>query len=52
MEIIELVRTRRDSANQNLGFASRPFVLCGLPVKRPPRERYYTNAATVNFCSK
>ena len=36
-EIIELVRIRRDSANQNLGFASRPFVLCGLPVKRPPK---------------
>jgi hypothetical protein len=22
---------------QNLGFASRPFVLCGLPIKRSPR---------------
>jgi replication initiator protein len=37
MEIIELVRVKRESANQNLGFASRPFVLCGLPVKRPPK---------------
>jgi hypothetical protein len=36
-EIIELVRTRRENANQNLGFASRPFVLCGLPVKKPPK---------------
>jgi len=26
---------KRQEANQNLGFASRPFVLCGLPVKRP-----------------
>lgn len=30
-----LVRTNRESLNQNLGFASRPFVLCGLPIKRP-----------------
>ena len=37
METIELVRTRRENGNQNLGFASRPFVLCGLPVKRPPK---------------
>ena len=34
---IELVRTKRESASQNLGFASRPFVLCGLPVKRPSK---------------
>jgi hypothetical protein len=34
---IELVRVNRDTASQTLGFASRPFVLCGLPVKRPPR---------------
>lgn len=34
-EVIELVRAKRETANQTLGFASRPFVLCGLPVKRP-----------------
>src|SRR5271165_3971895 len=34
-EVIELVREKRESGNQALGFASRPFVLCGLPVKRP-----------------
>jgi hypothetical protein len=32
---VRIVRTNRDAATQNLGFASRPFVLCGLPVKRP-----------------
>ena len=32
---IQLVRERRESANQNLGFASRPFVLCGLPIRQP-----------------
>ena len=36
-EAIELVRLKRESVTQNLGFASRPFVLCGLPVKRPAK---------------
>ena len=36
-ESIQLVRDRRSEANQ-LGFASRPFVLCGLPVRCPPRS--------------
>src|SRR5215470_11891093 len=36
LDAIELVRLRRESHNQNLGFSSRPFVLCGLPVRRPP----------------
>ena len=36
-EAIQLVRLKRDNVTQNLGFASRPFVLCGLPIKRPPR---------------
>jgi hypothetical protein len=34
-EAIACVRLKRQDANQNLGFASRPFVLCGLPVKKP-----------------
>lgn len=34
-EAIACVRLKRQEANQSLGFASRPFVLCGLPVKRP-----------------
>jgi hypothetical protein len=36
VESIECVRLRRENARQNLGFSSRPFVLCGLPVRRPP----------------
>jgi hypothetical protein len=36
-EVVELVRLKREQVNPNLGFASRPFVLCGLPVKRPPK---------------
>jgi hypothetical protein len=34
-DAIACVRLKRQEAIQNLGFASRPFVLCGLPVKRP-----------------
>lgn len=34
-ETVELVRANRESERQNLGFSSRPFVLCGLPAKRP-----------------
>ncbi|MGC4052785.1 MAG: replication protein RepA [Paludibaculum sp.] len=33
VESIECVRLKRDVARQNLGFSSRPFVLCGLPVR-------------------
>ena len=29
-EAIQLVRLKRDTVNQNVGFTSRPFVLCGL----------------------
>lgn len=32
---VELVRLRREQGSQSIGFASRPFVLCGLPIKRP-----------------
>jgi hypothetical protein len=35
LEAVECVRMKRDSASQHLGFASRPFILCGLPVKKP-----------------
>lgn len=36
LESIDCVRLRRQAGCQNLGFSSRPFVLCGLPIKRPP----------------
>ena len=34
-ETIQLVRENREADRQNLGFSPRPFVLCGLPLKRP-----------------
>ncbi|HEY3439693.1 MAG TPA: replication protein RepA [Paludibaculum sp.] len=35
VEGIQLVREKRDQGSQSLGFTSRPFVLCGLPIRRP-----------------
>lgn len=34
-DAIQIVRVNRDAGTQNLGFGARPFVLCGLPVRRP-----------------
>ncbi len=36
---IELVRIKREQRNQDLCFSSRPLVLCGLPVRRLPKEQ-------------
>ncbi len=36
VESICLVREQRRSGRQELAFNARPFVLCGLPLRRPP----------------
>jgi len=33
----QLVTMKREEGRQELAFNSRPFVLCGLPIRRPPR---------------
>jgi hypothetical protein len=38
-EGICLVREKRENATQTLGFTARPFVLCGLPIRRPPPDQ-------------
>ena len=35
-EGIALVRSKREEGTQVLAFSSRPFVMCGLPVRKPP----------------
>lgn len=35
-ESVACVRLKRRSDTRSVGFVSRPFVLCGLPIKRPP----------------
>ena len=36
---IELVRMKREQRTQDLCFGSRPFVLCGLPDRRLPKNQ-------------
>jgi hypothetical protein len=33
---VELVRQKRDEGAQQVAFGARPFVLCGLPIRRLP----------------
>ncbi len=39
MERIDLIRSDPERRGERLGFTSRPFVLCGLPFRRPPRDQ-------------
>jgi len=34
----EVVTMKRAAGRQDLAFNSRPFVLCGLPIRRPPKQ--------------
>ena len=38
-EAIEIVRLKREQGAQTLAFSSRPFVMCGLPVRRLPADQ-------------
>src|SRR3954451_287913 len=44
-----LVRLKREEGKQSLGFSSRPFVLCGLPVRRPPKDELLYERRNGNF---
>lgn len=33
---VEAVRRKRNAGNQEIIFGARPFILCGLPIRRPP----------------
>jgi hypothetical protein len=44
-----LVRTKREEKNQILAFSSRPFALCGLPVRRPPERELLFERRNGNF---
>ena len=39
LESIQLIRQQRDNGKQDLAFHARPFVLCGIPLRRPPRNQ-------------
>jgi hypothetical protein len=38
-EAIQLIRDQRETGRQELAYNARPFVLCGIPLRRPPREQ-------------
>jgi hypothetical protein len=44
-----IVRLKREEGKQNLGFSSRPFVLCGLPVKKLPKNELLYERRNGNF---
>jgi len=39
LEAIQMVREQRESRRQAIAFHARPFVLCGLPLRRPPTDQ-------------
>jgi hypothetical protein len=49
VEGIELVRSNRDQGKQNLCFSSRPFVLCGLPLRPLPKGQLLYERRNGNF---
>ncbi|MFN9263355.1 MAG: replication protein RepA [Acidobacteriota bacterium] len=48
-EGIALVRANREDGRQPLAFASRPFILCGLPIRRPPTDQLLFERRNGNF---
>ena len=43
------VRWKREEGKQNVGFSSRPFVLCGLPVRKPIKGESLYERRNGNF---
>ena len=46
---IALVRSNRESGQQSLAFTSRPFILCGLPVRKPSPDQLLFERRNGNF---
>jgi hypothetical protein len=49
LDSIQLIRDQRDNRQQQLAFHARPFVLCGLPLRRPPRSQLVHSRHSGNF---
>jgi hypothetical protein len=39
LEAVRLIREQRDNGKQDLAYNARPFVLCGIPLRRPPQNQ-------------
>jgi hypothetical protein len=46
---IQLVHLKREQGKQNLGFSSRPFIPCGLPIRRPPAGQLFFERRNGHF---
>ncbi len=44
-----IVRLKREEGKQNVGFSSRPFVLCGLRVRKPTKDEMLYERRNGNF---
>lgn len=49
LERIDRIRADPERRGDHLGFTSRPFVLCGLPMRRPPRSQLLFERRNVRF---
>jgi hypothetical protein len=49
---IALIRSNREERKQSLCFSSRPFVLCGLPMRRLPADQLLYESRNGNFVLK
>ena len=39
LEAVTLIREERENGKQALAYNARPFVLCGLPLRPPPKDQ-------------
>jgi hypothetical protein len=49
LEAVQLIREQREKQSQDLAFYARPFVLCGLPLRRPPESQLLYTRRNVKF---
>jgi len=49
VESIELIREQRERRQQQLALHARPFVFCGLPLRRPPTDQLLYSRSNGKF---
>ena len=49
LEAIQLIREQRENGKQEISYNARPFVLCGLPLRRPPKDQPIYTRRNGNF---
>ncbi|MGO8793018.1 MAG: replication protein RepA [Terriglobia bacterium] len=49
LEAIQMVREQREQHKQDIAYHARPFVLCGIPLRRPPADHITHARRNGNF---